>query len=247
MTKHGVRPTWFFRPARCGTLRDSDGYERKNVARLMGIALVLVAAMATGQTLYVSDQLVITVRTGPSTENSIIGNLVSGDPVEVLETGADSGYTLVRTESGTEGWVLRRYLAELPVAQDRLIIAEQDLAEAEVRIAILEGTVEELREGLEVTTRRLNEAETANSTLTIDLADIREASENVLSVRDQNESLRRRVNERDQEVELLTIENSRLSSRSTRDWFVAGAGVLLAGILVGLIVPSLRRRKRSGC
>ncbi len=216
------------------------------MARLMGIALVLVAAMATGQTLYVSDQLVITVRTGPSTENSIIGNLVSGDPVEVLETGADSGYTLVRTESGTEGWVLRRYLAELPVAQDRLIIAEQDLAEAEVRIAILEGTVEELREGLEVTTRRLNEAETANSTLTIDLADIREASENVLSVRDQNESLRRRVNERDQEVELLTIENSRLSSRSTRDWFVAGAGVLLAGILVGLIVPSLRRRKRSG-
>ena len=115
------------------------------MARLMGIALVLVAAMATGQTLYVSDQLVITVRTGPSTENSIIGNLVSGDPVEVLETGADSGYTLVRTESGTEGWVLRRYLAELPVAQDRLIIAEQDLAEAEVRIAILEGTVEELR------------------------------------------------------------------------------------------------------
>ena len=97
-----------------------------------------------------------------------------------------------------------------------------------------------------MTTRRLNEAETANSTLTIDLADIREASENVLSVRDQNESLRRRVNERDQEVELLTIENSRLSSRSTRDWFVAGAGVLLAGILVGLIVPSLRRRKRSG-
>jgi len=215
------------------------------VARLMGVALILVAATAVGQTFYVSDQLVITVRTGPSTDNTIIGNLVSGDPVEMLETDSDSGYSRVRTENDTEGWVLRRYLAERPIALDRLVIADRDLAEAEITIAVLEASVETLSGDLAVATRRLDEAEAATSSLTVDLADIREASENVLSVRDQNESLRRRLNERDEEAELLAIENGQLQSRSTRDWFVAGAGVLLAGILFGLIVPRLRRRRRA--
>ncbi len=215
------------------------------IARLLGIALALATAMATGQTLYVSDQLVITVRTGSSTENAILANLVSGDAVEVLQADPESGYTRIRTESGTEGWVVTRYLVEIPISQDRLVIAERDLAEAQVRIATLERSVATSTEELGVTSRRLEEAETANATLTMDFSDLRDASENVLNIRDQNESLRRRLNERNEEVELLKIENDQLRSGSTRDWFFAGGGVLLAGVLVGLVAPRLRRRRRS--
>ncbi len=215
------------------------------ITRLLGVALMMVAATAVGQTLYVSDQLVITVRTGPSTENSIITNLVTGDVVEVLQANAETGYTRVRIQSGVEGWVLGRYLVATPVSQDRLIIAESDLAEAQVTVATLEGSVAMLAAELEVTGRRLEETETENASLTKELADLRAASENVLSIRDQNESLRRRLNERNEEAELLAIDNDRLRNRATRDWFVAGAGVLLAGIIVGLIAPGLRRRRRS--
>lgn len=215
------------------------------ITRLLGVALMMVVATAVGQTLYVSDQLVITVRTGPSTENSIISNLVSGDAVEVLQINAETGYTRVRLVSGTEGWVLSRYLVASPVSQDRLIIAESDLAEAQVTVATLEGSVAMLAAELEVTGRRLEETETENASLMKELADLRAASENVLSIRDQNESLRRRLNERNEEAELLAIDNDRLRNRATRDWFVAGAGVLLAGIIVGLIAPGLRRRRRS--
>jgi len=215
------------------------------ITRLLGVALMMVAATAVGQTLYVSDQLVITVRTGPSTENSIITNLVTGDAVEVLQANAETGYTRVRIQSGVEGWVLGRYLVATPVSQDRLIIAESDLAEAQVTVATLEGSVAMLAAELEVTGRRLEETETENASLMKELADLRAASENVLSIRDQNESLRRRLNERNEEAELLAIDNDRLRNRATREWFVAGAGVLLAGIIVGLIAPGLRRRRRS--
>ena len=215
------------------------------ITRLLGVALMMVAATAVGQTLYVSDQLVITVRTGPSTENAIITNLVSGDAVEVLQANAETGYTRVRIQSGVEGWVLGRYLVASPVSQDRLIIAESDLAEAQATVATLEGSVAMLAAELEVTGRRLEETETENASLTEALADLRAASENVLSIRDQNESLRRRLNERNEEAELLAIDNDLLRSRATRDWFVAGGGVLLAGIIMGLIAPRLRRRRRS--
>ena len=215
------------------------------ITRLLGVTLMMLAATAVGQTLYVSDQLVITVRTGPSTENSIISNLVSGDAVEVLQINAETGYTRVRLVSGTEGWVLGRYLVAIPVSQDRLIIAESDLAEAQVTVATLEGSAAVLAEELEVTGRRLEEIETENASLTEELADLRATSENVLSIRDQNESLRRRLNERNEEAELLAIDNDGLRTRATRDWFIAGAGVLLAGIIMGLIAPRLRRRRRS--
>ena len=215
------------------------------LARLVGISLVLMSGTVTGQTLYVTDQLVITVRPGPGTQFSVIENLVSGDAVEVLDTNDEGNYRQVRTPSGVEGWVLSQYLADVPSARDRLVIAGQNLAEAEVRIATLEETVASLSEQLDTTTLRLGEAESANTVLTTDLADIRDASENVLSIRDQNESLRRRLNERDEQVELLTIENGELNSAATRDWFIVGAGVLLAGIIVGLIVPRLRPRRRS--
>ncbi len=215
------------------------------IARLLGIALILVAATAIGQTRYVSDQLVITVRSGPSTDNTIMANLRSGDAVDVLQDDGDTGYTRVRAENGTEGWVLSRYLVAIPVSQDRLVITERDLAEAQVRIAMLESSVATLTEELEVTGQRRAEAETANAALTIDLADIREASQNVLSVRDENENLRRSLNARNGEVDQLRIENELLDSRSTRDWFLAGAGVLFAGIVVGLVAPRLSRRRRS--
>ena len=215
------------------------------IARLLGIALILVAATAIGQTRYVSDQLVITVRSGPSTDNTIMANLRSGDAVDVLQDDGETGYTRVRAENGTEGWVLSRYLVAIPISQDRLVITERDLAEAQVRIAMLESSVATLTEELEVTGERRAEAETANTALTIDLADIREASQNVLSVRDENENLRRSLNARNGEVDQLRIENELLDSRSTRDWFLVGAGVLFAGIVVGLVAPRLRRRRRS--
>ena len=215
------------------------------IARLLGIALILVAATAIGQTRYVSDQLVITVRSGPSTDNTIMANLRSGDAVDVLQDDGETGYTRVRAENGTEGWVLSRYLAAIPISQDRLVITERDLAEAQVRIAMLESSVATLTEELVVTGQRRAEAETANAALTIDFADIREASQNVLSVRDDNENLRRSLNARNGEVDQLRIENELLDSRSTRDWFLAGAGVLFAGIVVGLVAPRLRRRRRS--
>jgi SH3 domain protein len=212
--------------------------------RLLALTLVLFATVAAGQTRYVSDQLVITLRSGPSTSNSILESLVSGDSVEILETVEDSGYSRVRAESGTEGWVLSQYLADRPVAADRLVIAERDNAEAEVQIATLEGSLAATTAELEVSTRRLAEAEQANSTLTADLSDIRGVSENVLGIREQNESLRRRLNERDEQVDMLSIQNAQLESRATRDWFIAGAGVLIAGILLGLIAPRIRRPRR---
>jgi SH3 domain protein len=46
-------------------------------------------------------------------------------------------------------------------------------------------------------------------------------------------------------VERLTVENARLARRNDQNWFIVGAAVLLAGIVIGLVAPTLRRKRRS--
>jgi SH3 domain protein len=214
---------------------------------LVAIATLLSAGFASesiAQTRYVTDELVITVRTGPSTQNAIVESLNTGDSVTVLEEDADAGYMRVRTESGAEGWALSRYLVGAPVARDRLADAERELGEARGTLTELRAQVAELTDRLDSATSRMEEAETAATSLNEELVDVRSASANAVTIRDQNESLRRRLNERDALVDRLTTENAALVSRSDREWFVLGAGVLIAGIVLGLIIPSLRRKRR---
>jgi SH3 domain protein len=209
------------------------------------LVLSLISISAFGQSMFVSDELVVTLRTGPSTQNAILRNLSSGTRVDLLESSPDSGYVRVRTDDGTEGWVLTQYLTDEPIARERLANTAGELEAARARVGELEERVAALSEELSVTNGRLQDAEVANSAMTAELADIRTASSNVLTLRDQNESLRRRLNDRDQELSALVTETAALRSRAVREWFVVGAGVLFGGIVLGLVLPSLRRPKRS--
>jgi SH3 domain protein len=209
------------------------------------LLFVGISSESLAQTRYVTDELVITVRTGPSTQNAIVESIDTGDAVTVLEEDNGDGYMRVRTQSGAEGWALTRYLVDMPVARDRLASAERELSQARETITELRGQVSELTAQLSSVTTRMQEAESAATSLNDELVDVRSVSANVLTIRDQNESLRRRLNERDTLVDRLTTENEALASRADREWFVLGAGVLITGIILGLIIPSLRRKRRT--
>lgn len=214
--------------------------------RIVFVCLLLAAATAAGQTRYISDEIPITLRTGPSLDNRIVRNLTSGDRVQVLDVDEDAGYTRVRVQSdGSEGWLLSRYLESEPVARDRLASAERELAAARSRVEELQARVGELEDELASAREQLSTTSAAKQDLTSELEDIRDASANALSIRDQNEELRRRLAESEHRINRLTMENAELASDSRQSWFMVGAGVLFGGILIGLIAPSLRRKRRS--
>ena len=94
-------------------------------------------AYAQVETRYVTDQLEITMRSGTSTQNSIVRMLRSGTAIEVIETDDESGYSRVRMSSGTEGWVLTRFLMTEPSSREQLVtlrrrMSNSDKAQAEL-------------------------------------------------------------------------------------------------------------------
>ena len=213
---------------------------------LGALCLFLLAFAAQAQTQYTSDELIVLLRTGPSTENAITRNMRPGTELEVLDADVGNGYSRVRlVDGGVEGFVLTQYLQSDPVAADRLVVAERNLEAARGRVGALEGQVAELTAELETTRSELASTQSSNSNISSELANIRDASANAIELRDQNEMLRRRVSELSAQSDLMAMENADLASRSRQNWFVVGGAVLFGGIIIGLIAPSLRRKKRS--
>jgi SH3 domain protein len=217
------------------------------MATRWGVLLVLlVGTLAQAQTRYVTDRTIVELRRGPSIEYLILRNLEAGTAVQVLEQNEDAGYSRVRVaDQGTEGWILTRFLTAEPIARERLAVAERNLASARERVSALEGQVASLTSDLSATRAELEQTRSSHGDVSKELADIRAAAANVVQIRDQNTSLQQRLIQKEREVEELSAANATLAGRNNQNWFLVGAGVLLAGIVVGLVAPTLRRKRRS--
>ena len=211
------------------------------------MACLLLAASAHGETRYVTDKLSIELRRGPSTQYLIIRTLDAGLAVDVLEQTPD-GYSRVRVadSQGSEGWVLTRFLSTDRSARERVAAAERASNDARARVAELERCVASLTEELGDTKAELDHTRENHEHVSRELSNIKTASANVVQIQEQNDSLRKKVIEREHQVEELTVQSAALTSRSRQSWFVVGAAVLFGGVVLGLIAPSLRRKRRSG-
>ena len=211
--------------------------------RWASFILLALELGAQGQARYVTDRTIVELRRGPSTEYLILRNLEAGERVEVLEEN-DAGYSRVRVaDQGTEGWILTRFLTAEPIARERLAVTERNLSAARERVTGLEAETAKLSSDLAATRTELEQARTSHGTASRELDEIRTASANVVEIRDRNTSLQQSVIQLERQVEELTADNERLAGRSNQNWFVVGAAVLLAGIVMGLVAPSLRRKR----
>lgn len=208
--------------------------------------LVLAVCTANAESVWVSDQFEIMLRTGPSTGNAIERMLGSGTPLESLETDAETGYSRVRTSAGTEGWVLTRYLMGEPPAREQLIRLSSQLTNANADGTSMGSQLKSIETEYRAATRRIDDLESERDQLQSELAEIKRVAASVIAIDKQNEDLRRTLVDTQIEVSVLEEENSTLNSQSTRFWFISGALVLFGGIILGLILPRMKFQRRSG-
>lgn len=208
------------------------------------LLLFWTATAMAANTRYVTDQLEITLRSGKSTRNEILRMLPSGSPVEVLETDAESGYTRVRSNN-VEGWVLTRYLMELPAARSRLADMEQRLAKYEERQKQLQDQLQDVSKQKTEAEQERNRLNDQNMKLNRELAEIRRVSANSIQIHDENQGLKKRAADAERQIQFLQQENANLMDRSNRDWFVVGAIVVVTSMLLGIAMTRIRWRRKS--
>ncbi|EEF80901.1 TIGR04211 family SH3 domain-containing protein [Methylophaga thiooxydans] len=218
---------------------------KKFISRILIAATLCMPFFAYAQTTrYVSDELEITMRNGQGVQFSIRKMLESGTRLDVLETDP-AGYSKVRTSEGVEGWVLTRYLSNSPSARDQLEASQQ-------RVANLELEISKFKEEISTLSSQNSNVDTQNLTLkeksqrlSKELDDLRRTASNAVALENENRQLKEKLQQIDHENQSLVIENNALKDNSTRSWFLIGAAVLFSGIILGLILPRLRIRKKD--
>jgi SH3 domain protein len=210
----------------------------------MTVVLLMPVFASAQTTRYVSDELEISMRNGQGVKFSIRKMLTSGTRLDVLETDP-AGYSKVRTADGIEGWVLTRYLSNTPSARDRLAASEQKNANLELEISRYKEEISALSsQNTDVDSQNMTLKEKSQR-LSKELDDLRRTASNAVALDNENRQLKEKLQQIDHQNQSLVIENNALKDNSTRSWFLIGAAVLFAGIVLGLILPRLRLRKKD--
>ncbi|CAD5109013.1 TIGR04211 family SH3 domain-containing protein [Zestomonas carbonaria] len=200
--------------------------------RILGACLLggLLAANApaqaeetAGNVRWVSDSLTTYVRSGPTDGYRIVGTLTSGQKVELLRTQGD--YSQVRGESGSTVWIPSRDLQEVPGQAERLPQLEQKVAELSAELEGINDTwktrVQGMQETLDSRKTLIDELQAARSALDSELSQARAELRDVQA----------QLGEEQQQVLMR--------------YMVYGGSIAGAGLLAGLILPTLLRVRRK--
>jgi SH3 domain protein len=217
---------------------------RKIVLGLLLVASSIFCVPASTATVYISDQLTVPLRRGPSNSHKILhAGLPSGTALEVLSEDAAAGFTQVRTANGTEGWVPTQYLANEPVARDRLAAANRRVESLEQQLKMLRDTYQETRGARTQSEGRVTDLSKQTEKLQAELAEVRRISATSIANYEENKQLKASNEALQKQVTELTSRVRELDRNVVLKWLLTGGALVLLGLMLGAWIKS--RPKRS--
>lgn len=187
--------------------------------------LITFSQTATAANPYhVSDDVSIAMHSGPSNQFRIRGWLPSGTELTLLKRDSNTKYAQVRTSKGTVGWIDGKYLEKGNSVKTRLPVAEEKLAAAEKTLKLEQQKVVSLTEKLTNSeSQRVNEVAAVNEARAAGTAQVAQLENEIVRLQNQIDSM---------------------DQTNMMGWFIKGGGVALAGIIIGLIIPNLPKKRR---
>jgi SH3 domain protein len=211
---------------------------------LLALLLVLGPASAFAATMYISDELTVPLRRGPSNGHKIINAaLPTGLALQVLGEDKAAGFTQVRTPNGTEGWLPTQYLVSQPVAKDRLAAATKRVEALEAQLKSTRENYQDVRGARSEIESKANELSKENQKLQTELAEIRRVSATAITQFEENKQLKASNASLTTQVTQLTDEVQDLKRNVMLRWLLSGGALVLIGLALGAWIKS--RPKRS--
>ncbi|MEN9680426.1 MAG: hypothetical protein RLZZ627_319 [Pseudomonadota bacterium] len=157
---------------------------------------------------------------GPSSKS--IRMVEGGSEVEEIRRMPKIGFTKIKLTSGETGWVPSARLSEQAPDPGQLILASQNL--------------------LGLPPKQL-EKEIAHTQTELNI--VRQASLTARRMQEERDQLQITAHQLQAELEKLREEKAALNADQKQLWFALGAGALMSGILLGLILPRLKPKRRN--
>ncbi len=198
--------------------------------------LLLLTSPSFAETRYVSDVLVVTVRAQPGNSEEILTTVRTGEALEILED--QNAFLFVRTEKGVEGYVRSQYItADLPKAMQIKQLTASNTQ--------LQQKLDQLNASLKDSSAKVSALSTTEKDLArikAEYQSLKTSAANVLKITQERDQLLQENTDLSETLQQLKEENSLYLRTGIIKWFLAGAGVLFFGWLLG---KASRKKKRN--
>ena len=193
---------------------------------LLGILICLCAQQALADTRYVSDNIFTFIHNGPGTQYRILGSVKAGEPLEVKAVNGEAGFTQVVDGRGRDGWIKSSELQSQISLREQLPQVEKERDELKARLQNLNGDNE----------KRFAEKD----------GQIAAQSKEIAALKAQLASQGEEMNNLKEQNDALTQSYDNQEHDMQMDWFIRGGAMVGGGILLGILLPMLPRRRSRG-
>lgn len=214
---------------------------------LIFLALLMYATSGYAEYRWIKDTLYVPLRSGMGNSFRILDKgMISGTRLTLVEITEDEKDTWakVKTDEGVEGWVRAQYLIDTPTAAKQLITANRKIKKLEARSKVLKGNLGENQSSNKQLNKDLNSAQSEAARLSKELAELKRVSGDSIALYTNHQKLMQAHQLIQTELDVVKADNERLKSNNDHQFFLSGVGAVLVGVILTLIVPRLRGRKK---
>lgn len=212
-------------------------------SRLAGALLLssaVIMSVEAQEQRYVEDTRAVPLREGAALDQRTLLEVPTGTPVVVVQEQRDTGWALVRSREGTEGWMPLRFLKREPGARYQVVNALRLLGQPDDGSVTLSAAVEQGR-------KELADMAAARDALQAELTELKQLSSNATQLDASNRDLNEQLHVLKNRIGVLEADNQRLRDDSWQKWFINGVWATGIGGLLTLLLPRLipQRKRRS--
>jgi len=164
----------------------------------------------------------------------------------ILEQPKDLDWAKVRTPSGLEGWIRKQYLKSTPTAKLRLSTAVEEMTSAKKQLSQVEQQLKELRQAHSLLSKQSDTTQKDHNKVSEELRTLKTLSADAVNLSHRYKELLANHEVLKTDYDSVIAENDRLKSDKTVNQWLFGAGLIILGMFLMLIVPALKPAKRNG-
>ena len=224
-----------------------DG-SKKRVGSQIGLGLLtylLLLPCSAQEARYISDQLVVGVRSGPGGTFERIANLATGDRVIMFED-EQNDHVRIGLANGLEGWISTRYLTDKPPTKLKLQKVEQTLELIELEKERLIEVNRALKLDKTEIIESLTATESSNAALTAQLTELKELANQTQIPQEKLTELQKKNNGLQKENRLLRGHARALKDRRNQWWLLIGGGIAIVSLILGLLASRVEIQRKGG-
>ncbi|QTA78182.1 SH3 domain-containing protein [Desulfonema limicola] len=202
---------------------------------------LMLQGAAMAKTMYITDNIKITMRRGAGMAYKVIAEPSSGDSVEIL--AEQPPWTNVQLSDGKEGWVLNQFLTSKQPKEVQLNLIKEKQESLLKEVDVLNKENIKLKEENKKLSQQsvVNLAERDEAVKAYEA--LKQESKDFLQVKDQYNKTLLKLEEQQKKAAELEAKMSDLKWQMA--WFIGGAGVFLTGFILGRINIKTSGRRNS--